>query len=625
MANALAQRRPIRLLDPTCVERIAAGEVVERPASVVKELVENSLDAGATSIVVRLRRAGLEELVVEDDGAGIPTRELPLAVERHATSKIAGSGDLGSIVTFGFRGEALASVAAVSRLSLRSRVAEEEIGGRIDLVGGRLEQREPLARLPGTTVRVADLFFNMPARRAFLKSESSERRIVLQTLTALALAHPEVALRVEADGAVALDLPVALDLETRVHGLFGAAVCERLRRFEGEAQRIRVAGLTSLPTHTRGNRTGQFLFVNRRPVFEKTVAHAIAAAYREVLPAGRFPTTVVFLEVPPSRVDVNVHPAKAEVRFRDESAIHELVRHAILDALSLRHETALPTAQADVQLQEVDPGLDGGARAGSLALHARGAPEALAARLGEDSTEGYPRGPQWSRRKERPTLFTPQQLAEGPGRFTPSGAAPDPGALITAESARGADLLFWQLHNTFILTQIRGALVIVDQHNSHERILYDQGVSSLEGRLPPTQQLLFPATLELTPAELETYELHRGQLEAVGFFTEPFGGSTVLVRGIPAELRNWNDGALLRDLLAELADAGRTGHSPREAILASYSCHGAIRAGERLTLPEMQALMDRLFATRLPYSCPHGRPTLIRIGLPELERRFGRR
>ncbi len=612
MNLARTQRRPIRLLDPECVERIAAGEVVERPASVVKELVENSLDAGATRILVRLKRSGLEELVVEDDGAGIPGRELPLAVERHATSKIAGSGDLMAIYSYGFRGEALAAIASVSRMTVRSRSANEDIGARIDIAGGRIEKREPDGRHRGTTIVVRDLFFNTPARKAFLRSEQSERRAVAQVITSMALAHPAVAFTLRNDDSVVIDLSAADDLETRAHAVFGAAVATHLRRFEGETEGLRVEGLVSLPTYTRGNRTGQHFLVNRRVIHDKGMSGAVYAAFRDVLPAGRFALALVFLEVGPARVDVNVHPTKAEVRFRDEGMVHELIRHSIRDALTLGRERG-----------EVAPAPP---RRGASSSEGQGEPHVTEADLLSGPTEGYDRGPAWSRRKESPTLFDDGQVAEG-GTFRPQGAPVDPGmdpGMAIPTAAAGLPL-FWQLHNTFILTQIRGALVIVDQHNSHERILYNEGQKALAGQAVASQQLLFPATLELNAAELATYEVHQGDLEKMAFRTEPFGGNTVLVRGIPPELRNWNDGALLRDILADLGDAGRSGSDPREAILASYACHGAIRAGEKLTLPEMQSLMDRLFATEVPYSCPHGRPTLIRLGLSELERRFGRR
>jgi DNA mismatch repair protein MutL len=604
------ERRPIRLLEPTCVERIAAGEVIERPASVVKELVENSLDAGATSIRVSIRRGGLEEIVVEDDGHGIPARELPLAVERHATSKISGSGDLGSITTFGFRGEAVASIASVSRFSLRSRYFKDEVGGRLDLNGGQLDRREPIARHPGTWIRVRDLFFNIPARKEFMRSDTAERRAISQTMTALALANPAVAFRLEANGSVVLELPMALDLETRVHGVFGSSVAERVRRFDGEAAGMRVEGVVSLPTYTRANRTGQFFFVNRRAVFDKGLAHAISSAYRDVVPSGRFPLAVLFLEVPTSRVDVNVHPTKAEIRLRDEGAAHELVRHSIRAALDLHREP-------------MEEGAAYEERGATMSAEER---ESRALReLVENSTwgasEGHSGGPQWSRRREGPTLFGPSTMA--PVGLPPDAEESGPDIAAAPEPSDGSAL--WQVHRTFILTQIRGALVIVDQHNSHERILYDQGRQSLQGQAVPVQQLLFPATLELSPEELTAYEVHAKDLERVGLVTEPFGGSTILVRGIPSGLRNWNDGALLRDVLADLADNRSESSDPRESILASMSCHGAIKAGEKLSPPEMQSLIDRLFATDQPYSCPHGRPTVIRIGLPELERRFGRR
>lgn len=602
-----SERRPIRLLDPGCVERIAAGEVIERPASAVKELVENSLDARATRVRVSLQRGGYEEIVVEDDGHGIPAREIPLALERHATSKIAGSGDLSSVASYGFRGEALASMAAVSRFTLKSRWKDEEVGGRIDLVGGRVERKEPCSRLHGTTIEIRDLFFNVPARKEFAKSDSSEKRAVTQVLQSLALAHPEVSFVLESDGSRTLDLAPAKDLQTRALSIFGSSVTEHLRRFDGESGPLRVMGLTSRPTYTRGNRTGQFFFVNRRPIHDKTLAHALSSAYRDVIPSGRFSMTLCFVEIPPSRIDVNVHPTKSEIRMRDEGTLHTLLRHSIRESLQLRHEE--PEGSPSTA--------DGTPESQRLASVERAALDSLLS----GHSEGYATGPQWSRRKEKPSLFDENQLGEGGGSFKPTGVPLDAGLPLQS----GDTPLFWQLHATFILTQIRGALVIVDQHNSHERILYHQAKQNITGSAPPTQQLLFPATLELSADELSVYDVHRGDLEKVGFLTEPFGGQTILVRGIPADLRNWNDGSLLRDLLADLADAGKTGSDPREAILASYACHGAIRAGETLTLAEMQSLMDRLFSTDLPYSCPHGRPTLIRLGLPELERRFGRR
>jgi len=607
-------RRPIRLLDPGCVERIAAGEVLERPASAVKELVENAIDAGASRVRVEIRRGGLEEILVDDDGHGIPEREVPLAVERHATSKIAGAGDLASVTSFGFRGEALASIASVSRFILRTRAADEEIGTRLDMAGGRIERKEPIARNPGTTIVARELFHNVPVRKEFLKSDASERRAVSTAITGLALAHPGVAFRLIADDAVVLDLPAAMDLETRVHGIFGSSVAERLRRFEGEAAGMRVEGLSSLPTYTRGNRTGQYFFVNRRTVWDKGLAHAVSSAYRDVIPPGRFPLTVLFLDVPPARVDVNVHPTKAEIRLRDEGSAHELVRHALRASLDLNQEPSEERPSDPDQAVRVSPEQRHHERLTQLVEASMNAP-----------TEGYMSGPQWSRQHASPSLFSAEQVGETPGEFQASGAPVDHGLAAGIAAVATGSELFWQLHNTFILTQIRGALVIVDQHNSHERILYDQARQSLEGQSPAIQHLLFPNTLDMSPEELTTYEVHRGDLERVGFLTEPFGGQTILVRGIPSDLRNWNDGALLRDILADLGDAGSTGNDPREAVLASMSCHGAIRAGERLTLPEMQSLMDRLFATEQPYSCPHGRPTLVRIGLPELERRFGRR
>lgn len=623
---------PIRLLDSSTVDRIAAGEVIERPASVVKELVENALDAGARHVRVAVQNGGLTSICVEDDGSGIPFRDLPLACERHATSKIGSAADITRVGTFGFRGEALASIASVSRLSLLSRVEEEDVGGLLTLVGGQTEKREPAPRNRGTTVTVADLFFNTPARRKYLGTASAEQRAVTATVTALALAYPEVRWRLTGDGQTLLELLPVDSLPARARDILGPAVMEHMARFEKEEGGIAVAGLASRPTWTRGNRSQQWLFVNRRPIRHAALAQAIAQAYREVVPPGRYPVAMVFLQIPLGEVDVNVHPAKSEVRLLLERSIFGLLHAALRDGLNLRaagpFDLAAPAAgRADGG----DPaGL--GARLAGLAAaerdyfrrHFGGDADGLTA---AGAGSGAPQGSLFGGGGPRAAAGGGPGDGEGPtpGAYESPAAAARGGAVADEPSLRSAP--FWQLHRTYILTQIRGGLVLIDQHNSHERILYNEAQKALgEGGLRvPTQQLLFPANLELSPSQVQAFQANQGALERLGFLIQPFGGQSVLVQGIPASLRNWSEGQLLLDILDDLADTGVSTAASTDALLASFACHGAIRAGEILTVPEMQNLVDRLFATDLPLSCPHGRPTLIQFTLEELEKRFGRR
>ena len=595
-------RPTIRILDSATIDRIAAGEVIERPASVIKELVENALDAGALNLRVEIEEGGLASLGVEDDGHGILFADLPLAFERHATSKITSAVDIMQVGTFGFRGEALASIASVSHCELISRSAAEDVGGIIAVTGGETERREPAPRNRGTTVTVADLFFNTPARRKYLGTPAAEKRAVVTVLTTLALAHPEVRWTLAADGKIVLDLLAVDSLPARARDLLGANCAEHLARFEREEGGLSVGGLASRPTWTRGNRAQQFLYINRRPVYSRVISQAIAQAYREVIPAGRFPVAILFLQVPVGEVDVNVHPAKTEVRLLLERRVFGLVRTAIQEGLNLK-EAAPP----DLTGEEPANAVAGEGTAAALAGLARAESDYLRRHFQHDRIAGGPPGA--GERGEQGELFS-ATAASSATQLAPMRQAP-----------------FWQLHRTYILTQIRGALVIIDQHNSHERILYNEAKRALEsdGRGVPTQQLLFPAHLELSPVQIQVYDAFREELSGLGFIVQPFGGQSILVQGIPSTLKNWAEGQLLLDILDDLA-AGEGGGEGRDRdLLASYACHGAVRAGELLSVPEMQNLVDQLFATDQPLSCPHGRPTLIQFSLPDLERRFGRR
>lgn len=600
----------IRVLDSATIDRIAAGEVIERPASIIKELVENSLDAGARKLTITLQDGGLTSLSVEDDGHGIPDRDLPLAFERHATSKIASAADIMQVGSFGFRGEALASISSVSRVKCVSRVDDADIGAMIEMEGGEILRREPAPRNRGTTVTVSDLFYNTPARRKYMKTPQAEKRAIMKLMTQLALAHQDIRWLVKADGDVALDLRPASSLTDRARDLLGGSVVEHLARFESEKGGFSLGGLASRPTWTRGNRDQQFLFINRRPVENRALSQAIVQAYREVVPPGRHPVIIAFLQVPAGEVDVNVHPAKTEVRLLLEREIFGLLKNALQEGLSLR------------AAEDLRPWRSGSGDATGTDTNGGSEPDDLRAYFQRGASAGYeykgvPRG--------QGELFGASALR--PREDDPAGTAADASDFPDSEPVSLHSAPFWQLHRTYIVTQIRGGLVLIDQHNSHERILYNEAKQALEGSSQarvPTQQLLFPAHLELTPGQVQAWQAHSGQLEVMGFTIEPFGGQSVLVQGIPASLKNWNEGRLLLDILDDLAWDDRPSQENQVDLLASYACHAAVRAGEPLTVPEMQNLVDRLFATDTPLSCPHGRPTLIQFSLGELEKRFGR-
>lgn len=597
-------RNPIRVLDNASVDRIAAGEVIERPASVVKELVENALDAGATDIRIAIADGGLASITVEDDGHGIPFRELPLAFERHATSKIVSAADITQVASFGFRGEALASIASVSRCTIISRADEEEVGGLIRVVGGVTERREPAPRNRGTTFVVEDLFYNTPARRKYLKTPQAEKKAVLETVNAIALAYPEVRWRLSADDVVVTDLLPADDLPGRVRDVLGAQTLEHLARFSLEEGGLAVGGLASRPTLTRSNRTHQFLYVNRRPIASEALRTAIRLAYKDVIPPGRHPVVLLFLDLPLGDVDVNVHPAKSEVRLMLERHIFGMVMGALRDGLDLRADPAFtPTPTGD-------PAERPSAERGPLQSLAEAQEDYLRrhfASPGEDTRTG------------QGSLFA------GGAAAAPTGDAVPARMTGLDDPPRAAP--FWQLHRTYICTQTRGGLLLIDQHNSHERILYNEAQKSLkDGTLRvPVQQLLFPVNLDLTAVQIQAYQAHTDAFERLGFLIQPFGGRAILVQGIPSSLKNWNEGQLLLDILDDLSETGRSGNADHDDLLASYACHGAVRAGALLTVPEMQNLLDLLFATDKPLSCPHGRPTLIQFSREELEQRFGRR
>jgi DNA mismatch repair protein MutL len=603
----------IKVLPEDVARQIAAGEVVERPASVVKELLENSLDAGARSVWLRTEAAGMALVEVRDDGCGMGPEDVALAAKSFATSKIASAADLFTVGTYGFRGEALSSISSVSRLGIASSDRPDGEGWRITIEGKEIVGRQPAAHEQGTTVTVRDLFFNTPARKKFLKSESTERTRILDTVVSFALVHPEIELHYSDDGRSVMDLSGAMSWRERATSILGSATMKHMVDVDLESPPYHVRGLVSLPTHTRSDRNHLFLYVNRRPVKERTMFRAIQEAYRTVIPPRRFPVVLLSLELPQQEVDINVHPTKLEVRLSNPHRAFEVVHRAIKNALSPHAEAGLDVSYAH----------RGGTASGPASAGGWGDGGGSGGTVVGSTVESY-------RAQVRDAYSSYMERG--------SGAPPNPQLSLQVEEAartvqeagdtlrsRAETGLFWQFNNAYIFIQVRGGIVVIDQHAAHERIIYDTSKSRLESEIPVSQQILFPIHLELSLPELEVFRGARAIFDKLGFHLEPFGGTSILVRGYPQGLRNWEDGKLLRQIFDDIVHDRFPGQSHADRIIASFACRSAVRAGQKLSIDEMTLLADQLFAVPNPYSCPHGRPTIQRLALEEIEGWFLRR
>jgi DNA mismatch repair protein MutL len=576
----------IRLLPDTLVSQIAAGEVVERPASVLKELLENSLDAGARSLAVSLDEGGIKRVSVADDGGGIAREDLPLALARHATSKIATLADLERVATLGFRGEALASIASVARVDVISRVPDADHAWHIAAAGGPAGAPEPAAHPPGTTVEVADLYFNTPARRKFLKSAATEFGHCAEAFDRVALARPDLALTLRHNGRVSRHLLPAPP-EVRTAAVLGDEFAASARTLDAEVPGLRVTGLLGAPAQARGDRDAQYLYVNGRFVRDRLLAHALREAYADVLHGDRHPAYVVFLEIAPGAVDANVHPAKTEVRFRDGRAVHQLVRHAAVRALAgAAGETPAP----------------------------------VAAPLG-DRLVPRPHAFQSS-------LGVAQPVAAYTAMFERAATA---GVAAVAESLPRTDegdpplgFALAQLHGVYVLAQNRNGLVLVDMHAAHERILYEQLKTALDAANVRTQQLLIPVTFHADAAEVATVDEHGEVLAALGFEMVALSPTAIVVRGVPDLVAAGDVPALARGLLGDLREYGATQvlARHRDELLSTMACHGAVRANRALTVPEMNALLRQMEETERSGQCNHGRPTWYQLSLADLDKLF---
>jgi DNA mismatch repair protein MutL len=649
------ERRPIHVLDEQVVNRIAAGEVVERPASAVKELIENSLDAGARRIEVEVEMGGRRLIRVRDDGIGMTRADALLALQRHATSKIQTDADLLRIQTMGFRGEALPSIAAVSRLELITRAFEEEIGTRVVATGGEIQSVEEVGAPIGTTVTVRDLFYNVPARLKFLKTVPTELGHILETVTRYAFAYPDVSFRLVHERQELLFTPGTGDRLAAVAAVWGRETVRSMVEVDYERDGIHVYGLIAPPHQTRPTRQHQYFYVNRRPVRNKTLTAALDEAYRSLTPEKRYPACVLLVDMNPRLVDVNVHPAKIEVKFQREGEVFEAVVQAIRAAL-LEHGM-IPSAVGAAAMPT---------------LHPRPAPPR------QEGARAIPASPLGDQESGRTPAFAPEGDAEAPHRAVPATDEPTAGTTppryvpdvqtvhrlllqraglapreeqaeetavqqsLPAMQAETEPLatthlpfahllddlqILGQVQNTFIIASTRKGLVIIDQHVAHERVLYEQFCEQRGGTPIPRQPLLNPEPLMLERRSALLLQERLEELNRLGFELEPFGQDTYLVRAIPVALVGRSPLEVLRDIIEELVELSVSRRLPvaREQIWITTACKLAVKAGDPLNLPEMQKLLEDLARTQNPYLCPHGRPITLTLTWEELERRFKRR
>ena len=591
----------IRRLGSGTINRIAAGEVVERPASAVKELVENALDAGARQVDIWTAQGGAELILVEDDGEGMDAGDLALAVERHATSKLA-DDDLTHIATLGFRGEALPSIGAVARLSIASRTVTSE-GHSVDVTGGEMSEVTPAAfrasGQSGTRVDVRELFFATPARLKFLKSSRSEDLPTTDVVKRLAMARPDVGFTLTVDGKRTLDLGREDDLFggrlKRLGRIMGRDFADNAAKVEAAREGVSLTGFAGLPTYNRASSAMQFLFVNGRPVRDKLLIGAVRGAYADFLARDRYPALALFLECDPAFVDVNVHPAKTEVRFRDGGLVRGLIVSALKTALANSGHRASTTV----------------AGATLAAIHA------------STAAQGYPQG---GRGFAEPLREYHAPLFSGSAATTLSARVEDvPVDAVAQELPLGVARA--QLHETYVIAQTQDGIVIVDQHAAHERLVYERMKQSLEAGHVARQPLLIPEIVSLDPAEVERVAARAEELEALGLVVEPFGPDALMVREMPALLGKADVQGLIRDLADDIAETGNALSLKErlDEIAGTYACHTSVRAGRRLNAEEMNALLREMEATPHSGQCNHGRPTYVELKLADIERLFGRR
>jgi DNA mismatch repair protein MutL len=614
----------IRVLPEILANKIAAGEIVERPASVAKELVENSIDAQCGSIHISVASGGKRSILVRDDGEGMGQDDAILAFEHHATSKLQSADDLTSIATLGFRGEALPSIASVSRLTLKTRDANPESlsGTEIEVQGGILRSVKPISWNKGTEITVRDLFFNIPARKKFLRSRDTELGHITRLITHYALVHPEIRFTLESDARMLIDAIAVPDIKERISQIFGRDFVHNLAEFSGQTGSVKAHGFASRPHEQRTNPYSQFLYVNRRMVRDKVLMSAIRKAYRNRIPASAYPVIILFLEMPFDEVDVNAHPAKTEIRFRDQSVIHNLVSESLervlIENISIQPYSHSPIAGPVLEqtFSRTEPILQASEPNQEQAVFDLTPPSASPNPFQRALNYPFRDGPE----AQSGHTYDHQSL-----RVLPEMLFDSPRESDSPFQMEGVRIL-GQLHDSYIIACDSRGLLIVDQHVAHERILYEGLASAMKTSIVESQGLLVPLTIDLPPHQMVLLEKMMPELNRNGFQVEPFGGSSILVRSIPAVAKNADCQKLLCEILDGMETEERTLDVDRirDRIAVSTACRAAIKIHTPLTAEKMRWLLDQLAKARIPTNCPHGRPIILRFSTYEIERNFGR-
>ena len=606
----------IRPLPERVINKIAAGEVIERPAAVVKELVENSVDAGATKVDIIIEKSGTRLIKIVDNGCGITEDQVEIAFSRHATSKIASFDDLNNLYSYGFRGEALPSIASISRLRMVTRTAEANSGTEIIYEGGVLQSRQPIAAPPGTTIEVENLFYNTPARRKFLKAESTEARHISRTAMALAIGRSDIGFSYTINGRNSFSVPPESEPGDRVAALLG--LNKKLVAVQGEEGPVKVTGFIGAPDTAQNNRYGQFVFINSRYIYSPVLSHALVAGYGELIPRGTFPVGALLLTVDPNEVDVNVHPTKAEVRLSREREVHDAVYRIVKE--SLQQEGIIPVFKTSTHQSSerytgrtassgnrasTDPAFIPGIHQGSPAdpnLLADLHKQPLAA-----SPEGTP-----------DIVRVDKRTGEVLGTDDGTGSAEMP------TSSPQEFKLIGRFSNLYLIMHSGDDLYVVDQHTAHERVLYEETLARIEKSAVEAQTLLFPAQVELNPEQMAVFDEVVGLLNSSGFVVSHFGGRTVNIEAIPSVLSGKSAETAFLKVLDDLCSEKSAGHDLRKAMAQSIACRSAVMAGDHLTDQEATHLVNQLLQCENSYSCPHGRPTFVKISREDLDRQFGR-
>ncbi len=594
----------IRILPEDVSNRIAAGEVVERPASVVKELVENALDAGTTRLTIQVDRGGRSLVRVIDNGCGMDAEDALMCLEAHATSKIRERTDIGDIRTLGFRGEALPSIASVTRFQLRTRPHDADEGTEVNATGGVIQNVGPTGCAPGTTVQVRDLFFNLPARKKFLRSIATEESHIQEIVQLLAFAHPEVSFDLSFDDRTVLSVQGGSDLRTRAAMLLGRETVAAMVPVDHTDDHIQVTGFAARPGLTRSTRRDQRTFVNGRPVTAGGIHFAIRDAYHSMVMKGRYPPVLLFITLPPDRVDINVHPAKREVRFREHRQVGEVVGAGIRQALRGMPQPGIVPSPEAAQPQMMPPAAP--VILPSAAPDMAGAAETV-------STSAVPSMP-----PSPPAAACPEAPPPPPMPATTSITAADPDELPRLR-------VIGAITDLYLLAEGSTGLVLIDQHAAHERVMFERILQQAQSKDGTGQGLLIPITIDLSAADANALRENLDAMASLGFAIEDFGGNSFIVSAVPAHFPQENVAGMLRDIIDDLRDGLLRERRADESAIAMAACKAAVKAHDHLAASEIDKLLEALGDTQLPYTCPHGRPTMINISFAELEKRFGRR